>query len=213
MSLSKEQEAIKTNIKNAFKVVKSTYDNISNLFSFFRTEIDDYSYERCPNIPFLRWRTDDEKNPWGWFFHNLFVLFQKKSDEEMENKWRNGPLYCVEFCLHSNEHDSTPCIFLHRFEYKNILNWSAGCGQGENWRVYWPFRDKSNNDIVIVDESQKIIKATPKTEKYSDKHWGYISDYRMEIDLVDLTSDNIKEKVFDNFDHLDEIANGNKVNV
>ena len=68
------------NIRNAFKVVYKTYENIDKLIKYCKTICEDNGYVVCSN-KFLRWKSDN--NFYGWAINNFILLFQDKEDIEI----------------------------------------------------------------------------------------------------------------------------------
>jgi hypothetical protein len=57
-------------------------------------------------------------------------------------------------------------------------------------------------DFQIKDD-YKIV--TPKNDKISKTYWGLKRAITKTISLFDITADNLKEKVFDEFDRLSNL--------
>src|SRR5947207_821302 len=101
------------NIKNAFDVVRKTYENLYKLFS----ELDAASSEQgfVPITPgiFLRYRSDPEWEH-GWMIQTFIKLFQSKDDEPHPAVvgLRQGPIYGVSAYLYKKV-----SLCLARYEY------------------------------------------------------------------------------------------------
>ncbi len=181
------------NIRNAFKVVNKTYENINKMMSYCRT-IASEGNEYVASIPrFLRWKSDVEVD--GWLINDFILLFQSKADKELGNKsgWRNGPIYVLDIDLNYNY---IPRVFISKFEYKNMENWTSGCSPTNHWRFYWPVRNGEEFEFKEI-EGYKIGK--PKDESVADKYWGIKRVACYSEELTAINADNIKEKIFDRF--------------
>jgi len=77
--------------------------------------------------------------------------------------------------------------------------WSKGCSPADHWRFYWP---PVKDELMDIIENQDYSIATPKNEKSSKTYWGLKKVITLEINLMEITSENLKEKIFDNFDRL-----------
>ena len=99
------------NIRNAFKVVYKTYENIDKLIKYCKTICEDNGYVVCSN-KFLRWKSDN--NFYGWAINNFILLFQDKEDIEIENGFRKGPIYSLEIDFNQ---ESLPTVYLSKYEY------------------------------------------------------------------------------------------------
>lgn len=190
------------NIKNALKVIFKTYENVEKLMEYSKAiaaEKTDYT----SSVPkFLRKKSDNDTE--AWLLNDFILLFQNKNNEECEscNGWRNGPLYVLEICLGEKRNDNIPLLYLSKFEYNSINEWSEGCSPANHWAFYYPLRNKDYLDYEMKGE-YKV--ATPKNEKGSKAYWGLKKVTSKTIGLLEVTSDNLQEKIFGEFDKLAEL--------
>lgn len=190
------------NIRNAFKVVNKTYENINKMMNYCKT-IADEGNEYVVSVPkFLRWKSDNEFD--GWLINDFILLFQSKGDEELENGWRNGPIYVLDIDF---DYEDTPKVYISKFEYKNIENWSNGCSPTNHWRFYWPIRKVDEFDFQEIDSNAKdnYKICTPKKGRESladNSYWGIKRAVCYTEELTDINAENIKEKIFDRFTWL-----------
>lgn len=185
------------NIRNAFNVVHKTYENIKKLMDYCKTVANEKSQYITAVDKFLRWKSDIDYS--GWYIHDFILLFQKRSDAELENEWRNGPVYAMEIELRSEDPQKVPSIYLSKFVYAEIDSWYKGCSAANHWVFYWPLR---NRDIMNIETNEGITMAVPKTKEAGQFYWGLERVTSVSIPLTDITADNALEKIFGSFDKL-----------
>lgn len=184
------------NIRNAFKVVNKTYENINKMMNYCKT-IADEGNEYVVSVPkFLRWKSDAEVN--GWLINDFILLFQSKYDEELENGWRNGSIYVLDIDFDYDD-DDTPKVYISRFEYKNIASWSNGCSITNHWRFYWPIRSVNEFDCVDIDDYEIWTPKKRKESVVDTYYWGIKRAICYTEELTDINADNIQEKIFNRF--------------
>jgi len=189
------------NICNALRVMIKTYENVQKLMNY--TKI--YALEKTKYylaVPkFLRRKSDNDIT--AWLINDFILLFQHNDDSDCEtdNGWKNAPIYVMEIYLGSaeSEEGDVPQIYLSKFEYNDLNGWSEGCSPANNWVFYWPPIDEELMDIV---ENEGYSISKPKNEKASKKYWGVNKVTTLEISLMDVTSDNLEQLIFENFDKL-----------
>lgn len=93
-------------------------------------------------------------------------------------------------------------LYLSKFEYNNINGWSEGCSPADHWGFYYPLRKE---DYMNFEMKGKYKVATPKDEKCAKAYWGLKKVTSKTIDLLEVTSDNLQEKIFGEFDKLAEL--------
>jgi hypothetical protein len=191
------------NIRNAFHVVYQTYENIHKLMDYCKTVASEQSDYVSVVDKFLRYKSDNDFS--GWFIQNFILLFQNKNHVELENEWRDGPLYVMEIQLYEGdleeeERKELPCIHLSKFECENIPNWTRGCSPANHWRFYYPLR---NTDIMDINKDGDTLYITPLDQEASNRYyWGVHKITSKSIPLVDINADNVVEKVFGTFNRL-----------
>ena len=181
------------NIKNAFYVVKKTHENVEKLMKYLRGVGVDYGYNAV-GPEFLRWRSD--ANSQGWCVDSFIVLFQPKNALpcKSENGWNDAPMYALEISFQEE-----PCLYLSRLDF-DIESWnSSGIGSGEHWCFYWPRQDKR---YFFIQEKDGYVYSKPRDEKASEKYWKILSSISKKSTFVDITRENVKEKIFEEFDKL-----------
>jgi hypothetical protein len=191
------------NIRNAFHVVYHTYDNIHKLMEYCKTVGSEQSNYVSVIDKFLRHKSDKDFS--GWFVQNFILLFQNKSAIELENEWRDGPLYVMEIDLYDGrkgieEQQKLPCIRLSKFEYDSIQGWNSGCSPANHWRFYFPLRNK---DIMDIQEDGDYLHIQAKDQEASNRYyWGVKKITSKRISLTEITAENVVEWVFGGFDEL-----------
>lgn len=184
------------NIRNAFKVVYKTYENVDKMMKYCKLICEDNNYVLCSN-KFLRWKSDNYFS--GWAINNFILIFQNKSDIEYENGLRNGPLYVLEIDFN---YDYSPTVYISKYEYKNLDTWSGQFSPSDNWRYYWPVRNPDCFDKNQVNEYE-VYTPTKNSEAIREKSYlGLEKVIRHSECLVDINSDNISDKIFKRFDSL-----------
>jgi hypothetical protein len=183
------------NIKNAFDVVRKTYENVDKLMKFCDSIANDCGYEAVTD-KFLRYKSDSYYG--GWFIDSFIKLYQSKKDKVLENDWKNGPIFAMELNF-----EDIPTVYLSKFEYDNISHWSKGVSPTEHWGFSEPidcqgsgFKEKN------LDKKGGYYVSEPETENVKSKYWGIKRVVYTTFDLLQLNSNNILEKVFGEFDTL-----------
>jgi hypothetical protein len=183
--------------------VFQTYENIQKLMDYCKTVAPEQSNYVNVIDKFLRYKSDND--PSGWFIKNFIVLFQRKNDIELENEWRDGPIYVMEIELYDQDlykeaMESLPYIHLSKFEYDRMDEWGKGCSPTNHWRFYFPLR---NGDLMDFQQDGDSFISTPKDQGESDRYyWGVKRVTSRRIPLTDVTADHVVEKIFGTFDCL-----------
>lgn len=192
------------NVRSAFHVVYKTYENIHKLMDYTKTIASAESNYINVVDKFLRYKSDNEFS--GWLIRDFILIFQKQKHQQLENEWRDGPLYVMEIELYDRETemDSThlPCIHLSKFIYKNgdIQDWDKGCSPTNHWVFFDPLHNKQTMRIKIENNCSIL---TPINQDYSVRnYWGVEKIVSKQIPLMDVTADNVVEKIFATFDSL-----------
>jgi hypothetical protein len=190
------------NIKNALKVIFKTYENVEKLMEHCKTIASEKTHYINSIPKFLRRKSDNLTE--AWLLNDFILLFQNKNSEECEsgNGWRNGPLYVLEICLGEKGSDNIPLLYISKFEYESINEWSEGCSPANHWAFYYPLRNE-NSMIYEIKGEYKV--TTPKNEKSSKSYWGLYKVTSKTINLLEVTSNNLQEKIFGEFDRLMEM--------
>lgn len=185
------------NIKNAFEVVRKTYENLNKLMSFLDGESTEKGYK--PSIErFLRYSSDPDYK--GWLYNNIVKLYQSLDDVELGNKWRNGPIYTVEFSF-----QDYPKMIVSKFDF-NIKEWGPGMGAH---RVNY-FSNPVNKDFksdfnhIVLEEFEGYRKSVPNNS-ISEKYWGLNYVIFREFSLTEVNLENANKLVFEEFDKMREI--------
>lgn len=190
------------NVKNALQVLFKTYDNVEKLMEYCKIVAAEKTNYVTSVPKFLRRKSDNDTV--AWLLNDFILLFQNGNDGECEseNGWRKGPIYVLEICLGEKGSENLPIIYLSKFEYHDLNSWSEGCSPANHWAFYFPLRYDQYMDFTIEGE-YKI--ATPKNEKSSKTYWGLKKITTKSIDLFEVTSENLEEKIFGEFDKLADL--------
>lgn len=185
------------NIQNAFIVVKKTYENVDKLMRFCDSIANDFGYDAITN-KFLRYKSDSYYG--GWFIDSFIKLYQSKDNKVLENDWKDGPVYVMEI----NFKDK-PKVYLSKFEYDNISDWPKGVSPAEYWGFSKPINCEGNDfKEKNINKREGYYVSEPK-KNVKDKYWGIKRVVYTNLDLFQLTSDSISEKVFGQFDQLTDL--------
>lgn len=186
------------NIRNAFIVVHKTYENIQKLMEYCKTTAAEKSNYISAVDKFLRYKSDNDYS--GWYINDFILLFQRKSDPEQENEWRDGPIYAMEIELSSDNPEQIPTVYLSKFEYADIISWQKGCSPTNHWRFYYPLRNK---EIMNIQTNGGTTTAIPKTKELGNQYyWGLTKVSSVSLPLTDINADNAVVKIFGTFDQL-----------
>lgn len=188
------------NIHNALIVMDKTYENIDKLMNYCRTISENETNYTSATSKFLRYKSDNDYN--GWMIKNFIMLFQYKSDRKLKNGWHNGPIFAMEINL---EDEEVPKIFLTKFEYESINSWDPGLSPANHWAFYWPLR---RDDSMDYEEFPDYVKGTPKPsmeEKIAKDYYGLKRVIYKDVLLTDISSENVKDLIFGNFDKLRDL--------
>lgn len=192
------------NITNAVEVLQNTYDSIDKLIDCVQT-IAVRSSDYLPAVSkFLRYKSDN--NTEGWMIHYFILLFQNKIDEELPNRWRNGPIFVMEIDLDGGLHKvGEPLVLLSRFDYSSIRSWSPGCSPTNCWRFHWPLCHES-----MEHKPEGVLYYHTAKSGYEDDvdadYWGLKRAITLQFPLVELNADNVKEKIFGGFEKLKQLT-------
>ena len=185
------------NIKNAFEIVRKTYENLDKLMVYLDNESTGKGYK--PSIGrFLRYSSDPDHR--GWLYNNIIKLYQFIDDEDLHNKWKDGPIYSVEFSF-----ENYPKMIVSKFDF-NIKEWSPGIGAHRvNYFSYPVNKDfKSEFRHMVLEDSKEYTKSVPNDD-ISEKYWGLNHVIFREFKLTEVNLENANKLVFDEFDKMRNI--------
>lgn len=184
------------NIHNAFAVVFKTLECIQNLMVKCRTELEQDKYY-MPADRFMRYSSDSS---WvGWIYWSFILLYQRKEDGEiMDNGWINAPVYAVEINVDAETCDE-PVIYVAKMDFGDISEWLKGCSPSAYNHGLFYNAIHANNLYSEEEEDDGTTIIRPKEvyrEKVAEAFWGFQWLIRTEMNLVDVTQSNYKEKIF-----------------
>lgn len=191
------------NIKNAVQVLYKTYESVDKMMEQCRAIAEESGYD-LKSDKFLRWKSDSYSA--GWLLNSFILVFQDRSSPECEsgNHWREAPVYTMEICLGlPSEPDYLPELVLSKFEYNAIGEWGEGCSPAEHWGFHQPVH-KEKASLFTARQEEDFVVHTPNSEKIADTYWGLKRVVSTAFPLIDITSDNLREKVFGTFARLSE---------
>lgn len=192
------------NVRNAFHVVYKTYENIHKLMDYTKTIAPEKSRYVSVVDKFLRYKSDNDFA--GWFIGDFILIFQHKIHTEFENEWRDGPIYIMEIELYDEElkleRSQLPCVRLSKFVYNTeaMQGWSKGCSPANHWVFFDPLHNRSTMRVTIENNCSIL---TPINQDYSVRnYWGVEKIISKQLPLMDVTADNVVDKIFATFDSL-----------
>lgn len=188
------------NIANAIQVLYKTYENVNKLMEYCKNIASDSGYA-CMTDKFLRWKSDSDYS--GWLVDDFILLFQKESDNLMDNQWHDGAIYVMEICLGDvDDQNILPTVYLSKFMYKDVRSWAEGCSVSNHWKFYWPLRSE---DKFLIEEKGEYVYSSPKDTKASETYGGITQVIYDCVELTSINVNNVREKIFGTFDKLDNI--------
>ena len=182
------------NIRNAFSVVGQTYENINKLMDFCKATAAENNEFELSSPKFLRWKSDKVS---GWYIFSFILLFQCLDDLQLDNDWRDGPIYVLEINLDPDTYD-VPTVNVAKYEYADMSSWSEGCSPANHWVFYDPLYDAPE----IKQDGDLIEKNIVKTEYASSRYWGLRRIIYKEIPLTDINNENANDIIFGGFRSL-----------
>lgn len=199
------------NIYNAFKVVGETHCSVDKLMKYCSAIVNTQGNYGLLTPRFLRWKSDTDCN--GWNTNSFILLFNRNNDENENDEDRNSDVYVMEIDLYDENKEldgkmfEEPIINLSRFIYKDTNMSFEGCSPTNHWRFYWPLRNE-NIKFKIIDK-QDIYYGVLDEKSYVDlgdkKYLGFRKALTKVIPLVEVTGENVVDKIFGTFDLLYDI--------
>lgn len=195
------------NITNAVSVLNKTYQGIEKLMDATdRISAEEGFTSISPASPrFLRWKTD--QRAWGWFISSFIKVYQFQEAPRCASGTglRDGSIYCMEVSLDTVV---LPKIILSRTDYPD-LEQANKLSPSDHWRFHWPVQEGTKQIKFTVSseefEGRSYKKSVPILPETKKNYWNIDRALFVEESLVDVKSDNIKSKVFDNFRYLSRI--------
>lgn len=183
------------NIKNAFEVVRKTYENLYKLMSYLDSQSIEKGYE--PSIVrFLRYSSDS--NYKGWVYNNFIKLYQFKGDgDDLQNKWKDGPIYAIEFSF-----TDYPKMIVSKFNF-DIKKWGEGIGSDKVNYFSNPTNLKMKDEFnhVKLGKNNFYNKSVP-LNGVSELYWDLNYVIFKEFNLTDVNIDNANELTFGEFNKM-----------
>ena len=130
-------------------------------------------------------------------FFGVTMDYLAGNDEELDNGWRNGPLYVLGINL-----EEYPIYYTCKFEYEDIKEWTSGISPSSGWAFYYP-TDIKDNRLEFTELQNGYIQGLPKPF-YKKSYWGLERTIFKSGDLIEINSDNVNSKIFEEFNKLKE---------
>lgn len=185
------------NIKNAFEVVRKTYENLYKLMTYLDNESSRKGY-KSSIVRFLRYSSDP--NHQGWIYNNLVKLYQFSLDEGLPSGWKEGPIYAVEFSF-----VDYPKMIVSKFDF-DIKTWRSGINIGDVDYFSNPVNSSFENEFKheYVEGFADYKKSVPLDE-ISKEYWDLNYVIFREFRLTEVNLENANKLVFDEFDKMKNI--------
>lgn len=182
------------NIENAFEVVRKTYENVEKMMSFIDEKSIEYGYE--PVISrFLRYRSD--MSIWGWMCNELIKIYQSEEDSMLPSEWKDGLIYTVSFDFYGE-----PKVVVSAFNF-DIEKWGKGISPADIWAFSEPLDiDYEERFIHTKMEDNDFWIVKPVNEETTQRYWEFNYAIYREYKISEMTSDNINEKIFREFEKM-----------
>lgn len=191
-----------SNIHNAFVVVYQTLKSIEKLMIKCRVELDKSQYY-IPAERFLRYSSDVSWE--GWIYWSYILLFQRNEDGEvMDNKWINGPVYAVEINVDSDTCNE-PQLIIAKMDFGDISAWTPGCSPANHTIFYNAIHGVSSYNLYYSGNNILIEPIDDYKKKVEKSFWGFQNLIRSDTNLVEVTQDNYKEKIFGKIEELSHL--------
>lgn len=186
------------NMKNAFEIVRKTYENVDKLMKYCDSISKDFGYEPVTD-KFLRYKSDSYCD--GWLINSFIKLYQSEIDKVLENDWKDGPVFAMEINF-----EDIPMVYISKFEYDNIASWTKGISPSEHWSFSGPIDCKGCGfDERNIDDKQQYYFSKPESENIMNRYRGVKMVVYTKHKLIELKSDNISEKIFGAFENLKDL--------
>ena len=185
------------NINNAFDVVVKTYENLDKLMRFCDSIANECNYIPSTENYFLRYKSDANYN--GWLITSFIKLFQANEDPELENEWREGPLFGMDIYL-----VGPPVIYLAKYEFEKISDWTHSYfSAAAHWLFAQPIYSEGYNFLrENIDKDNKAYFGSCPSSTLKERYWNLERVVYTKIDLTVINADNVKELIFGEFDNL-----------
>ena len=181
------------NICNAVKVLHETYVGVEKLLNFVREKADEYGYvSMTPDI--LLWRS--KKWVASWLTSKFTVLFQRKGKNLLPSGWYDDDIFGMEICFDVPE-ESEAALYITRLCYEGDRE---GLPFSYDWYFTHPKWD--NNSFKICRTEDGLIISEPLDDRIKTKFKGLKQAFYKRDTFSDITSENVKEKVFAVMDEL-----------
>jgi len=97
-----------------------------------------------------------------------------------------------------------PKVYLSKFEYDNISNWTKGAiSPAAHWVFSNPVDSQGGGFIAKnLDEKDGYYVSEPETENMKSKYWGINRVVYTTSDLLQLNTNSISKKIFGEIDIL-----------
>ncbi len=171
------------NILNAVRVITKTHENVDKLLNCCKnlSKQDDSNYELLTE-KFLRWKSDN--NFYGWMLTSFILLFKRKVENEQT-------IYGIEINLDEVE------LNVVKYIYNDAVDFERYISPASHWIYYYPIHNDTDEFMQI--ENENYIESKPKD---AENKYGLSRVVFKTFSLVEITADNVNEKVFGTFDKL-----------
>ena len=171
------------NILNAIRVVTKTHENVDKLLRYCQnlSKENGNNYEFLTE-KFLRWKSDS--NFYGWLITSFILLFKRQDDV-------NNTIYGIEINLDEVK------LNVVKYVYNDAVDFEKYISPAEHWKYYYPIHNEENDFAQI--ENENYVESTPIS---TENKYDLICVVFKKFPLVEITADNVQEKIFGTFDEL-----------
>ena len=96
-------------------------------------------------------------------------------------------------------------LYIAKIDFGDISNWTKGCSPSNHGLFYDAIHAVALYEEDVQDGFVRIKPRSGYAEKVSSSFWGFKELTRMDIKLVEVTSNNYKEKIFGTIETLSRI--------
>ena len=183
------------NIRDAFDVVRQTYDNVNKLMDYCKAAASQNGEFVLATPKFLRYKSDMYVS--GWYVSSFILLFQDAKDRPLENSWRDGPVYVLEINLFQPGVYDVPTVNIAKYEYADIQSWSGACSPADHWIFSDPLYS------LEFEQEDAIYSANVvDIENIGRRYWGLRRIIGIDTPLTEITNENAYETIFGGFRSL-----------
>lgn len=185
---------LETNIVNAFKIVEQCHKSADLLIKALQQDTSRRNTYKLYKNGFLRWNSDNDYKSWCY---SSFILLYQKSGRSMD-KNALPSLYSVQIDFSSYE---APKLIVTKMFYSAL---PENISKSHHDKFYFPaYLYSQSFEFSRLDNG--VIISHPKSDRISESYWGLKKAFILSLELVEITADNYKKKIFGAMEELDKL--------